>query len=272
MKNSIMETHPQITLIVVNYRSAEYLAKALESLFSFEEERAFFEVIVVNNDPKESSALVILQQRFPLQIIESDDNIGFGAGNNRGVKLATGRILGFINPDTLWIGAYLRNIVRTFDEKKEIGILGMEMRDTDGREEMWSAGRAPSLVNLFLNNIIPARQAYWKKSGLSFPDRVSGGALFIRKDLFDDLGGFDEAFFLYFEDVDLCTRVREQGFLVARDTATPIVHLGGKSKASVMDQKKYFYASQRIYYKKHRPLWEGVILEVLQFFFCRKRV
>ena len=225
-------------------------------------------MIVVNNDHLEKSALAALEHRFSFHRVENESNSGFGAGSNRGAMQAKGNILGFINPDTLWTGRYLESIAQVFDTRRDIGILGMNMRDVNGKEELWGAGRAPSLKNLFLNNVLPFRQGYWKKQGLSFPDRVSGGALFIRKEIFTAMNGFDEQFFLYFEDVDLCTRVRNAGYRVARDTAYPITHLGGQSKQSVKNQKQHFYNSQLKYYKKHRPVWERRALSLLQRLFC----
>lgn len=267
-----MNTNPCISLVFVNYRSVQYLRKALESLFSFETEKDLFEVIVVNNDQSERSALEELKQIFPLLLIGDGKNVGFGCGSNIGARQARGSIIGFINPDILWTGTHLHSITGIFNEKKKLGILGMRMLDIDRKEETWSVGKEPSLVNLFCNNIFPSRQARWIRQEVSFPDWVSGGALFIRKDLFHTVGGFDKRFFLYFEDVDLCKKVRTLGFSVERHTEYSLIHLGGKSRTSVRLQKKHFYISQKKYFKKYRPIWESTILRILQFFFCTNRI
>ncbi|MEK9151202.1 MAG: glycosyltransferase [Patescibacteria group bacterium] len=262
-----MNASPHISLIFVNYRSAQYLAAALRSLFSFERETDFFEVIVVNNDASESPVLQELRRASPFILIENDRNSGFGSGGNLGARQARGRILGFINPDVLWAGVLLSDIIRLFDEERKIGILGMALLDADQHPEAWSAGLEPSLVTLFRNNIFPSGQAVWRKDGLSFPDWVSGGALFIRSALFSEIGGFDERFFLYYEDVDLCTEARKRGFSVARHSSLPLVHLGGRSNLSPGLQKKHFYDSQKKYFDKRRPAWEGKALRFLRFFF-----
>lgn len=264
-----MNANPHISLIFVNYRSARHLSDALESLSSLERETDLFEVIVVNNDPSESTRLEEIRQTFPFLLIESGENIGFGGGNNLGARSANGKILGFINPDVLWTGAHLQKITRFFDENQKIGILGMALLDADNRPEAWSAGFEPSLATLFRNNIFPAKQALWDKEGLSFPDWVSGGALFIRSGLFSAIGGFDERFFLYFEDVDLCTEARKRGFAVARHSSFPLIHLGGRSRRSLCLQKRHFYDSQKKYFGKRRPRWESKALACLRFFFCR---
>lgn len=262
-----MNAEPAISLVFVNYRSARYLAAALESLFSFERETATFEIIVVNNDPSESAALLALKQRLPFFLIESDENSGFSRGSNLAAGHAHGSILGFINPDTLWTGAHLRKIAAFFDEDIRSGVLGMMLLDTNKMPEPWSIGEEPNLAALFLNNLFPSRRAFPSGQKLLFPDWVSGGALFIRKKLFSEIGGFDERFFLYFEDIDLCKEVRRRGFLVACRTDLPLVHLGGKSQKSECLQKKHFFLSQREYFRKHRPKWESGVLQCLQFFF-----
>lgn len=271
IKIFFMNSQPKISLIFVNYRSARYLEEALKSLFSFEKETDLFEVIVVNNDNAEREVLLELNKSFRFLLIQNNDNVGFGAGNNKGAKQAKGSILGFINPDIFWTGASLLAIEKFFDEKKETGILGMTMLDEEGKTEKWSVGEEPSLVTLFRNNLFLIKNLFSKTQKISFFDWVSGGALFIRKDIFSLANGFDEQFFLYFEDVDLCKKVRNLGFSIVRHSDYIITHLGGKSKHSTILQKKQFYISQKKYFKKHRPLWENKILQFLHFFFCNSR-
>lgn len=260
-----MNANPSISLIFVNYRSARYLAAALESLFLFEKEPDFFEIIVVNNDPSESETLQVLKQKYPFLLIESSENRGFGVANNLGARQVRGKILGFINPDVLWISASLRKATSYFDEDKHIGILGMTLLDENKKPEAWSTGKEPSLAALFLNNIFSSQRASRSNRQLFYSDWVSGGALFIRTELFAKVGGFDERFFLYFEDVDLCKAVRQCGFSVVSAPELSLVHLGGKSRESESLQKKYYYVSQRKYFEKHRPVWENTVLQYLQF-------
>jgi len=246
------------------------LENALKSLFSFEKKRDLFEVIVVNNDAREKKALQNLQKKFLFLLKTNSTNNGFGSANNRGVKEAKGDIIGFINPDTLWKKECLSDIEKIFSQRKDNGVLGMMLINEEGQEEIWGCGYAPTLLRLFWNNIFPSIQKKWEKRDMSFPDWVSGCGLFIRKDLFLSLNGFDEQFFLYFEDVDLCQRVREKGFLVARMQEIPLIHLGGQSAPSKKSQKNQFYLSQKKYYKKHRPMWENKILSILHFLFRMK--
>jgi GT2 family glycosyltransferase len=261
-----MNVKPQISLIFVNYRSAEYFAGVLKSLFACEKKTGFFEVIVANNDVSENEVLVNLQKTFPFQLVESGGNIGFGRGNNLGVKLAQGKILGFVNPDIIWTDECLGKVASAFDLDQKLGVLGMALLDKNKKPEIWSFDKEPSLASLFYNNLFPSRQVLGEKEKISSQDWVSGGALFIRADLFSAIGGFDEQFFLYFEDVDLCREARKRGFSVKRDASLSLVHLGGSSHLSTRDQKKYFLESQKKYFAKHRPRWESLALNYLQIF------
>lgn len=255
----------QISLIFVNYGSVEYLANALKSLFVCERNADFFEVIVVNNDVSESQILINLQKTFTFQLVESGGNVGFGRGNNLGAKMARGKILGFINPDVIWTKECLSEIEHAFSSDVKLGILGMALLDENKKSEAWSFGKEPSLANLFYNNFFPLR-TFGKEEKISAQDWVSGGALFIPSSLFSAIGGFDERFFLYFEDVDLCASVCKRGFSVKRYADLPLVHLGSKSQISVTAQKKHFLESQRKYFEKWRPKWESKMLACLQVF------
>ncbi|MDO8565751.1 MAG: glycosyltransferase family 2 protein [Candidatus Moranbacteria bacterium] len=267
-----MNANPSVSLIFVNYRSARYLTGALKSLFSFELADDFFEVIVVNNDSSERIALQNLQRAFPFLLIESSENTGFGCGCNLGARRARGAILGFINPDVLWEGTYLRKIAAVFGENRQVGVLGMALFDTKRRPEAWSVGEEPSFISLSLNNFLPVRRAAYQNQKSFSSDWVSGGALFVRAALFAEIGGFDERFFLYFEDADLCKVVRRLGFSVISCPQFPLIHLGGKSQISRQLQKKHFYDSQKKYFEKHRPTWENNALKFLHFFFRKIQV
>lgn len=265
-----MNVSPKISLIFVNYRSAQYLQRALASLLAFEREGDLFEIIVVNNDVEESAALRELKGIYDFLLVESGSNMGFGRGNNLGVRASHGEVLAFINPDVLWTGAHLESIARIFQMNAAVGVVGMALLDENEEPEAWSAGQAPSLLCLVRNNLIGPRQAFAGDHGLFPVDWVSGGGLCIRKNIFSAIGGFDERFFLYFEDVDLCAEVRRRGLAVVRCADLPLIHFGGKSRHSARIQKKHFYASQKQYFEKWRPRWERITLKWLQFFFCRK--
>lgn len=256
-----MDKHPRISLIFVNYHSTWQLSLALESLFSIEGESVHFEVIVVNNDKREESALRHVAKQFPFRLISSPSNVGFGQGINMGVAEASGEIVGFLNPDIAWQQPILSR-VGDFFQSQEPSILGITLVGRDGEQEPWSNGVAPSLWELFRNNIVPRTLARALSPSESL-NWVSGGGLFLKKSSFQDIGGFDEQFFLYFEDVDLCVRAGKQGMKIVCRPELTLQHLGGKSFSRLASQKKHFYVSQLRYFAKHRPALETFCLRVL---------
>lgn len=265
-----MDGQIDFSLIVVNYRSGRYLAGALESLWRVEDAHQL-EVIVVNNDPDESKLLVYLNRTFPFCLLESGSNLGFGGGSNLGARAARGRIIGFINPDTLWGEAKLDGVLRMFEADHSLGALGLLLTGSDGQSERWSYGSEPTLARLLRNNLVPFPD-YWSESRggglqetLRNVDWVSGGALFVRRDVFVSIGGYDEGFFLYFEDVDLCRRIRQRGYAVKLAPSLSVFHFGGKSHPSSEVQKRHFFVSQDRYFAKHRPAVEGSIVRCFRW-------
>ena len=260
-----MASSPYFSLIFVNYQSVWTLSLALKSLFSLEKERTLFEVIVVNNDARERAALEEMARLLPFRLIENDANHGFGQGANKAAQEATGTILGFLNPDILWQETSLSRLKGFFLGQATPTLLGLRLLDEDGKEEAWSAGKSPRLASLLWNNIfhrfLPQSPSF---DGLEW---VSGCGLFVPKDVFLSVGGFDEAFFLYFEDVDLCLRAKGHGVSIVRDPRFTLMHRGGKSFSTHSSQKKRFYNSQETFFKKHRPSSESFVLHLLHRFF-----
>lgn len=246
----ISPTDKELAVVFVNYRSIFQLSQALRSL----EKDPFFrenaQLIIVNQDDTEQKALSVLSEQRGCQLIDRA-NHGFASGANSGASFAGARYIAFLNPDTQYRAGSLRDGVELFQKKGQLGIAGATLF-SESVPEAWSKGRFLTLSRLFWNNISPKVS----RKGCDGVDWVSGGALFIRKELFQSLGGFDESFFLYFEDMDLCKRASERGFSVESLPSLQFSHQGGKSFSSKQLQKRYYADSQVRYFKKHRPFWE----------------
>ena len=255
--NFMLKNPPFFSIIYVNYKSAHYLANALKSLVENEEEQ-FFEVIIVNNDKDEAGAIKRLGEEFSCHIIENTDNKGFGSAVNQGASLATGQWIGLINPDTLWPRAQLLKLKESLKEKN--GLIGLRLLNKEGQEERFGSGQTISLFQLVLNHL----PSFSHKKTIGW---LSGGALFFQKELWVALGGFDEKYFLYYEDVDFCERARCMGRSIEQERAFSVVHFKGKSHSSQKSQKKYYRESQEYYFLKFRPKYEQKILKLFHFFF-----
>lgn len=262
MKITENQKNPEFSLIYVNFRSADLLAESLGSLRRNGVLGEDVEVILVNNDREEEEKLRYVAAKFSCTSLSFQENRGFGWAVNQAAGKARGKYIGCINPDTEFLGGSLSPIAGLFEKYQKIGIIGAKIVGPDGAPEKWSAGKKLSLWQIIRNNTgFPSGRRLWMSQKNRSVGWVSGAALFIRKELFDRLSGFDERFFLYFEDVDLCYRAKQEGFLVAFCPKTSFLHKGGMSHESKRSQKELFYDSQRKYFEKHRPKWERLLLE-----------
>ena len=247
------------SLIIVSFNTKEILKNALSSIFVYCP-REMFEVIVIDNNSGDGSA-EMLNNLFgdKIKLIINKHNAGFGAANNLGAKIARGEYLFFLNSDIIAKEDILSGLAKIFESRPEIGILAPRLILPDGSEQKFASGNFPSLADLILGKIKKdaAEKKYIKI------DWVSGAALAIRKNLFDQAGGFDENFFMYFEDIDLCKRVKDISYQVAVLPSITVVHLGGKSLKNDRQRKKHYYVSQDYFYKKH---YGKLKLALLRFF------
>ena len=259
MPTTSENSKPEITCIYVNYRSAELLSRSLQSLFRYEPQIPF-EVIIVNNDQSEEEAIRALGVQFGAHIETAFQNPGFGAAANIGAERAVGRLLFFVNPDTEWQTGFFEEAGDFFKNDTQLGALGVQLVSSEGVWEQHNAGSDLTPISLF--------SCADKRSCIEW---LSGGALFVPKKVFQELGGFDERFFLYFEDMDFCLRLRKKGYRLKLFSQKQLIHLGGKSHADKRSQKKFYDQSFYWYTKKHWPLFPYVVLRVLhpvyRFFF-----
>ena len=251
---------PLLSVIIVSVDTRNWLEPCLESL---QEQDIFesIEVVVVDNGSSDGSADMV-RQNFPaVKLIRLKKTVGFGTANNSGAELTTAPVLLFLNPDTRIREASLSDILRKFEEHPKCGVAGGAVFDDQGKPER-SVGSYPSLISMGLGRLLkylpPARRIlgrfcnqHW--GGYDKPhlaNWVTGAYLWIRREVFNKVGGFDERFFMYCEDVDLCYRVCQAGFQCWFFPDAPIVHFGGKAPVP-RPRKKLLFESLRYFANKH---------------------
>lgn len=258
-----------VSIVLVNYNGAEVVLNCLRSLLQFLHTIPY-EIIVVDNASTDGSATLISDNFPTVQLLKQIENRGFGAGNNVGAKQAKGEFLFFLNTDTLLTSDVLPPLVTLMKERPEVGIIGTKLLNEDGSlqlsiaSEISIVGEYKTLKQLRQVSTEKYRETIEQKfAQTQTVDIVIGAAFFMRKSLFEVLDGFDETFFMYFEESDLCQRARDRGWQVLYTPEVAIIHLGGYSVGKVSDRMRLEYRrSQLYYYQKHRPLWEQVVLRV----------
>lgn len=249
-----------ISIIILNYKSQHYLFRCIESLRKHLAPVSY-EIIVLNNDSTPISTIIPSSN---LIIINNVFNGGFAKTCNDGAAKASGNILFFLNPDTEIITGKFTQLLAAMQEPG-VGIISPRLLTTAGLIQPWSAGYEITLHGILLNNFGFIRSKnLWMKENVAQPDWTSGAALAIRRDIFKKLHGFDESFFMYFEDVDLCKKVRRAGYKITILPTIQILHFGGGSCSSSIQQKKYYYASQDYYFKKYHSPFSLFLLKFLR--------
>lgn len=249
-----------ISFIIINYRSKEFLECCIKSIFKHAQYFSF-EIIVVNNDENRLEKISDLDN---VKIIEHNKNEGFATSANLGAKKASGKILFFLNSDTELLTSNMHDILNMFNDPS-IGAAAPKLVLPDGSPQPWSAGCEITAFDILRNNL-----GYIKSKRFWFQEKnreiawASGAALAVSREIFEKCGGFDENFFMYFEDVDLCKQIRKMGKKIILLPHIWILHIGGQSKSSSKEQKIQYYQSQDYYFKKHCSLISVYLIKFLR--------
>ena len=269
-----------LSIIIVNYNVKEFLQNLLHSAEKASS-RISKEIIVIDNASDDGS-VDIIKQKFPtVKLIENKNNIGFGSANNQGLKIAQGKYILFINPDCIVSENTFDKMISFFNEHPDCGLAGCKILNSDGSLQLacrrsfpgpWTSfTKVTGLSNLFPGSRIFARYnlTYLDENKTHEVDAVSGSFMMIKRDAYEKVGGFDDQFFMYGEDLDLCYRVQKAGFKVYYVPDTQIIHYKGEStKRSNLDETKLFYDAMHKFVKKHLssfPIVELILRTAIGF-------
>lgn len=261
---------PSLSVIIVSFNTKDLLRECLATLFKYTENLTL-EVIVVDNHSHDGSQEMV-REEFPyVRLIESAINLGFAAANNLGFRLSQGRYIVLLNSDAFIHPTTLQLAFKHMENNPLIGLGGGRLV---GRDNAWqpSARMFPSLLNDFLHisglaakhphsRFFGRADATWASAEEARQcDWVPGAFAIIRKDALEKVNYFDERFFLYYEEVDLCKRIKQQGYEIWYWPDVVVTHLGGESSKtlshlSLANTGKQLtlwrMRSQLLYYRKH---------------------
>ncbi|MBI4250568.1 glycosyltransferase [Candidatus Uhrbacteria bacterium] len=254
----------KLSIIIVSWNVAKQLEQCLASIFAIRSSALPLEVIVIDNASSDGT-VEIVKSRFPdIVLIANAENRGFGAACNQGIQIAQGEYICFLNPDTEVNKNALQTLVDYLDSNRGTALVAPRITYPDGSMQR-SIRRFPTpaaLLAIFFKldrvlPLFPALRNYFAKdfdySRTQEVDQPMGACLMVRKATLDAVGVFDERFFIWFEEVDLCKRIQEAGYKIVYVADATILHHQAKSfkKQDLLTRQKNFYTSARAYLNKH---------------------
>jgi len=266
-----------ISVIIVNYRGWKALQACLNSLNSIPNTDFTFEVIVVDNCSADGKLAEFVSKYTRFNFIENTDNKGFANGCNLGAKNSSGEHLLFLNPDTIVTKDALQILLQTYKVHPEIGILSCLQINEDEKYYKQtnlfpSFGRffgiSRAIYRFLHKKYLEKRFQY--QGALLYPDWVSGAVVFISREWFKKVEGWNEDYWLYFEDVDLCKKVKTKKGKVAVTNQASIFHKhGGASRINIQTKsltKSEVIISKHVYIEHHFPKNQRFLLHMLLIF------
>jgi GT2 family glycosyltransferase len=272
----VVGTAPLVDVVIVNWNTGRHLGACVDALASSERSGFDFGVLtIVDNASTDDSLAGVAGTNLPLRLIENENNLGFAAACNRGAAEGRGTFVLFLNPDARVSPSAIDATVRFMLEpdSSNVGIAGGQMVGDSGAEE-FSCARFPTfgmyvaklfgLARLFPDHVPRQRLRTDELPSRGAVDQVIGAYFLIRRELFERLGGFDERFFVYFEEVDLAFRARalgQQSFFLS----DVLVHHSGQGSSDQVQGRRLYYQlrSRTEYARKHWPAWQAPVLAAL---------
>ena len=256
-----------LSIVIVNWNSGSLLRNCLTSIETcLKHGTSSFEIVVVDNASSDES-LPDSAEFSNVLVLRNGENRGFGAACNAGARRGTGRYLLFLNPDCeVRHGSIERCMAEFLDP--EVGVCGVALESESG-EISRTCYRFPRLkefcYRIFGMHLLSSRwndgaMTYWGHGDDATVDHVIGAFYMVRKSFFDHLGGFDERFFVYLEDLDFSLRVNKEGAKIRFLAQPASFHVGGGSSRNAKAARIFYATSSRIIYAfKHFPRWQAYI-------------
>jgi N-acetylglucosaminyl-diphospho-decaprenol L-rhamnosyltransferase len=231
-----------VSVLTVNYNTADLTPKCVQS--ALDQQGVTREVIVIDNASVDDSVKELQKFGDKIILVPNKDNLGFGKANNQAFRLSSGRYLFLLNPDANFLTVNdLQNAVRFMDEHPDYGLVGTRIVDSQGKHVVTISNHYPRQKQTTTDfSHLPGEWA-----------TVLGASMIIRRDVFEKLGGFDEDFFLYAEETDLCLRIRKAGYKIGYNDEVTVHHVGSASVRTsppehVIRRKK---RAKYLFYSKH---------------------
>jgi N-acetylglucosaminyl-diphospho-decaprenol L-rhamnosyltransferase len=250
---------PEVSVIIVNWNTRDLLVGCLDSIAQTASDLDV-EIVVVDNASVDGSQAMV-RDCFPqVKLIENRENVGFAQANNQAIRVSQGRYVLLFNSDAITTPGAIQALVSLADEKSRAGIIGARLLNPDNSFQA-SYTPFPTLWEefLILTGLGRLLRGRWYPSrgpeedkGPQIVDYVEGACMLVRRAAFEDVGGLDECYFMYAEEVDWCYAMRDRDWQVWYQPAAKVIHLGGGSSRSRRPQREAdLYRSRVQFFRKH---------------------
>ena len=254
-----------VSIIIVNYKTSKLINDCIGSIF--EKTRGItYEIIIVDNATEVLADVIASAEDARVRLIQLPENVGFGRANNAGAKIAQGRNLFFLNPDTLLLNNAIKILSNYLDAHSECGACGGNLYDAEKQPVCSFHHKMPGLFWEFddLLNTIPEKIIHGRNRFFNYTSKplkvgyIQGADLMMRTSLFQRLEGFSDEFFMYYEETDLCRRIHKEGFDVTSIPQAEIIHYESASfdnPEAIVRKWSMVYNSRQIYlHRSHSKL------------------
>lgn len=267
---------PSLSIVVVNWNTRELLCSCLGSIQG-SADPADLKVIVVDNGSTDGSSSMVGSDFQWVRLIQNGENQGFARANNQALPLCRGRYIMLLNSDTEVLPGTLDHMIEFMDRHPEVAILGPTLIDPEGALQVQTAGDLPTLRSVFIHYLFLSRLVPRRFRGFYLiPSQirnepvpvewVSAACLVARREVFEQLGGFDEDYFFYAEVFEFCERAKDAGFRAMHLPSAKVVHVGGGStqELPVQEAARWMAALHRHFAKSHSRL-ETIAFDLIHF-------
>lgn len=257
----------ELSIIVLNYNTVDLLKKCLQSIF-FNEHQTPCEVLVVDNNSRDGSAKTVRREFPNVDLIANSTNRGYARAVNQALKVSQGEYILILNADIRLLPGAIDELKKFMDIHQEAGIVGAKLLNPDGTLQ-YSCRTFYALRTILYRRTILAKlfpqsriirehlMTDWDHSDVREVDWVLGSCLMVRREAIRDVGMMDERYFLYFEDVDLCYRMKRGGWKVYYLPQARMIHHHRRDSARKginRERLSHLISALRFYYKWHRVL------------------
>lgn len=264
-----------VSLLIVSYNVRQYIAHAIDAIIKSDLDD--FEIIVIDNNSFDNT-VPYLKERYShlrqIKIFQNTENVGFGSAVNQAAAIAKGKYYLILNPDTIIQEETISTLKDYLEDNPNVGMVGPKILNADGTLQLACKRSFPTLSValpklLGLSRLFPNSKwagkynlTYLDEDQISSVDAISGSCMFIRSFLFHELKGFDERFFMFGEDLDLCSRIWKNNYEVHYVPNTQIIHYQGESvKSAPFDSINEFYNAMILFVDKHFSFGSGWIMK-----------